>query len=182
MARSLPLNVRHLTRGRTQPAIHRLIASFLIDERTGLPNHRAFRLAYATRTRRRRPVAVLMLDLRGFGRYNERRGGLLRGNELLANFAQVLRASLKRDDFVARWALGDEFVVIANGVTTLEALEQLRARLEGPFAVRWGRRRRLVRCYVAGIIATNLTLPNVEKILNERLRRVKAAAKAADKN
>lgn len=154
----------------------------LIDQTTGLPNHFAFELFYRACQRLGRMPAVIEVDIRGFGRFNERRGGLRRGNELLANFAAELSRSLKSTDFVARWSIGDEFIIAAAGVTTGKALERLCERLEGPFTVKWGRRHRLLRCYAVGILPRGMRLEELERVLHERLRQKKVAAKRAGRN
>ncbi|HKY20422.1 MAG TPA: diguanylate cyclase [Vicinamibacterales bacterium] len=159
-----------------------LSTRLLIDQTTRLPNHFAFELFYQRSHRLGRSLAVIELDIAGFGRFNERRGGLQRGNELLANFAIALTQSIKSTDFVARWSVGDEFVIAATGVTTTKALQRLCERLEGPFVVKWGRRHRLLRCYTVGILTGGMRLEEVERVLHERLRQKKVAAKRAGRS
>jgi GGDEF domain-containing protein len=172
--------VDRLARWRFRHALGREVSNrLLVDATTGLPNHFAFELFYERCRRQGRTPAVIEVDIRGFGRFNERRGGLRRGNEILANFASELRGSLKADDFVARWSIGDEFIIAAVGVQSRNALARLCERLEGPFVVRWGRRRRVLRCYAVGMLTRGMSLEQVERVLHERLRRKKVAAKAS---
>ncbi|MGX7825756.1 GGDEF domain-containing protein [Actinokineospora sp. 24-640] len=92
----------------------RFEADALHDPLTGLANQRGFNpaaaLALVADQARRRPTAVLMLDLDGFRRVNERLGHL-GANEVLKRFADVVRANVRHDDLVCRWG-GEEFSLV----------------------------------------------------------------------
>ncbi len=95
-----------------------------IDELTGLYNWRALRemlrerIALAKRTER--PLAVLMMDLNGFKKVNDRLGHAT-GNQLLRDTASFLRATTRLGDGVFRFG-GDEFVAILPDASTTAAL------------------------------------------------------------
>lgn len=94
----------------------------LSDPLTGLPNSRSlfhhvealchhWRGEEPTNTVDR--FSVLMFDLDGFKHVNDTRGHL-RGDELLQQFAEILRGLCRERDLPCRYA-GDEFVVVLAG-------------------------------------------------------------------
>ncbi len=84
------------------------------DALTGLANRRLFQehltLAIALAQRRRRPVAVLFLDLDHFKVVNDSLGHTL-GDTLLREIATRLKSSVREGDVVARVG-GDEFTIV----------------------------------------------------------------------
>ncbi|MFN2459643.1 MAG: diguanylate cyclase domain-containing protein [Candidatus Velthaea sp.] len=72
------------------------------------------------------PLAFLILDLDDLKRINDTRGHAA-GDEALKNFANVLRATARKGDILARYA-GDEFV-IAMSQTDRDAAEQALRRI-----------------------------------------------------
>src|SRR5712691_1137618 len=84
------------------------------DALTGLANRRLFQehlsLAIALAQRKRRPVAVLFLDLDHFKVVNDSLGHTL-GDTLLREIATRLRTSVREGDVVARVG-GDEFTIV----------------------------------------------------------------------
>ena len=84
------------------------------DSLTGLANRRLFQehltLALALAQRKRRPVAVLVLDLDHFKVVNDSLGHTL-GDTLLKEVANRLRLSVREGDVVARVG-GDEFTIV----------------------------------------------------------------------
>jgi diguanylate cyclase (GGDEF)-like protein len=84
------------------------------DSLTGLANRRLFQehltLAIALAQRKRRPVAVLFLDLDHFKVVNDSLGHTL-GDTLLREIATRLRTSVREGDVVARVG-GDEFTIV----------------------------------------------------------------------
>jgi diguanylate cyclase (GGDEF)-like protein len=113
------------------------------DGLTGLPNREHFldRLRVAV-ARDDGPAhaagtAVIFLDLDGFKRVNDSLGHAA-GDELLIAVAERLREDLRPRDTAARFA-GDEFVIIAENVVSLDQARQLAIRLgrsiEQPFEV-----------------------------------------------
>ena len=88
--------------------------SFL-DGLTGIPNRRRFddffNLAFSLSIRNSQPIAVLMLDIDEFKKYNDTYGHL-QGDECIKNIAAVLKNTVKRKtDIAARYG-GEEFIVV----------------------------------------------------------------------
>src|SRR5262249_2711357 len=106
-------------------------SSATTDYLTGLPNARSLFLELESELsrckREKTSLTVMVCDMDGFKQINDR-FGYLEGNRVLRIFAQALRGTCREDDSVARMG-GDEFVVIAPGLTSESAnrkSEQLR--------------------------------------------------------
>ena len=108
----------------------KLVEGALQDPLTGLYNRRMLeeRLGSELAAARRhdRVVAVLMVDIDHFKAINDRYGHLA-GDETLRMVARTLRATIRQEDFVARFG-GEEFVVIAPE-TGLEGARLLGERI-----------------------------------------------------
>lgn len=101
------------------------------DSLTGLANRLAFMESLEHRLTDRRDrgrTAVLFVDLDHFKTVNDSLGHQS-GDELLTEVARRIRSSVRPHDTVARFG-GDEFVVLAERVNSLEAAEALAARIE----------------------------------------------------
>lgn len=104
------------------------------DPLTGLLNRRGFiehlRTALPLAKRERWKLAVAMVDMDDFKRYNDRFGHLA-GDRLLQQAARTMQEHLRASDVVARIG-GDEFAILLQN-TTIEgagfALERIRAAL-----------------------------------------------------
>ncbi len=97
------------------------------DSLTGLANRFAFDEALARLDERGpHPVGVLMVDLDELKRINDEQGHAA-GDTMLRRVAEVLKATFRADDVVARIG-GDEFVVLTSG-RDAEAVEALAVRL-----------------------------------------------------
>jgi len=97
------------------------------DSLTGLANRFAFDEALARLDDSGpHPVGVLMVDLDELKRVNDEQGHAA-GDAMLRRVADVLRATFRADDIVARIG-GDEFAVLTSG-RDAEAVEALGARL-----------------------------------------------------
>jgi diguanylate cyclase (GGDEF)-like protein/putative nucleotidyltransferase with HDIG domain len=101
------------------------------DYLTGMPNARSLFLQLdrelARCKRDKAPLTVMVCDMNGFKKINDRFGHL-EGNRVLRLFAQALKDSCREYDYVARMG-GDEFVVIAPGLEADAArkkIEQIR--------------------------------------------------------
>jgi diguanylate cyclase (GGDEF)-like protein len=73
------------------------------------------------------PLTLMVCDMNGFKKINDRFGHL-EGNRVLRLFAQALKDSCREYDYVARMG-GDEFVVIAPGLqadAAAKKIEQIR--------------------------------------------------------
>jgi diguanylate cyclase (GGDEF)-like protein/putative nucleotidyltransferase with HDIG domain len=106
-------------------------SSAVTDYLTGLPNARSLFLQLdremARCKRDSKSLTVMVADLDGFKQINDRFGHL-EGNRVLRLFAHSLKETSREYDYVARMG-GDEFVVIAPGLTPEAALrkaEQMR--------------------------------------------------------
>ena len=80
------------------------------DPLTGLYNRRAFAEYVTELSSKETPFALIMCDLDGFKRYNDRFGHLA-GDEVLKKVGVLLSESLRSTDAVFRYG-GDEFVII----------------------------------------------------------------------
>lgn len=105
------------------------------DGLTGVHNRRFFDESLAEEINRSQrngaPVALLMLDIDLFKRYNDRFGHQA-GDEALRRVAQALAREIRSVDFVARYG-GEEFAVIMPGAEAPAALvvgERVRRAVE----------------------------------------------------
>jgi diguanylate cyclase (GGDEF)-like protein len=106
-----------------------------LDGVTGVFNHRHFRTLLDQEVERgrrlQRPVALAMVDIDYFKRFNDTYGHQA-GDEVLRHVAQLTARVLRRSDAVARYG-GEEFVVLLPGASTDDALplaESIRAEVE----------------------------------------------------
>ena len=105
--------------------------SAITDYLTGLPNARSLFLQLerelARCKRDKTPLTVMVCDMNGFKKVNDRFGHL-EGNRVLRLFAQALKDTCREYDYVARMG-GDEFVILAPGLQAEAAakkIEQIR--------------------------------------------------------
>jgi diguanylate cyclase (GGDEF)-like protein len=103
------------------------------DHLTGLLSRPAFMenalTLCAQQARRGEPVALLMFDLDHFKSINDRFGHAV-GDEVLRVFGQVVRASTRADDIIARFG-GEEFIAIVPG--GLESASKIGERVRSSF-------------------------------------------------
>lgn len=89
-----------------------------MDPLTGAYNRRTFHeIAEREMSRARRagqPLSIVMLDIDHFRGINEAHGHRA-GDEVLARFADMLRAALRKEDMLVRYG-GEEFLVMLPGV------------------------------------------------------------------
>jgi diguanylate cyclase (GGDEF)-like protein len=81
-----------------------------LDVVTGISNRRVFEERLSTKVRASSRFCLILIDLDGFKRVNDRFGHLA-GDEVLKHVAAKLRLQFPSADMVARWG-GDEFAVI----------------------------------------------------------------------
>jgi diguanylate cyclase (GGDEF)-like protein/PAS domain S-box-containing protein len=111
------------------------------DGLTGLPNRHLLmeRLSHAWARAKygHHAVAVLYIDLDGFKEINDTLGHAA-GDEVLKAVAELLKATLRKTDIIARVG-GDEFVVVLEEVAAPDQVsamaQHLRRRFEQPFMV-----------------------------------------------
>ena len=113
----------------------------ITDGLTGLKTHRYFMEALEGEWRRsartRRAFSVIMMDLDGFKRVNDR-GGHLEGDKVLAAVATLLDARSRQSNVVARYG-GDEFALLMPETSAEQAeilAERLRAAVEADHFLR----------------------------------------------
>jgi len=106
-------------------------AEALVDPLTDVANRRGFDAALAERLRSVDPSAPLILavfDVDFFKGTNDRYGHPA-GDAVLRHIAKTIRGSVRQDDVVARIG-GDEFALLASGLTLTQAESRLRAILQ----------------------------------------------------
>lgn len=92
-----------------------------VDSLTGLASRRT--LPAIMRAAQPHGAALLFVDLNGFKAINDLHGHQA-GDEALRRFAQALRDGFRSQDAVARYA-GDEFVVVAQGMSRVEIMARV---------------------------------------------------------
>ncbi len=147
------------------------------DPLTGLANSRVFRerlrqdLARAERYDE--PLSVLLIDVDGLKRVNDRAGHQA-GDAALQTVASAVRRGLRESDLGARLG-GDEFAVLAPRTSESAALilaERLRAAIAGE-AARWNRRRSTISIGVASRRSTGLRPEALLAAADEAMYRAK---------
>lgn len=99
------------------------------DALTELANRRHF-IAEVTRTIEDggQAFCLIYVDLNNFKQANDQFGHHV-GDEILCQFAQRLKASVRNDDLVARMG-GDEFCILINGISNDDSARQKVAQLK----------------------------------------------------
>lgn len=117
-----------------QQANARLSALAAIDELTGLTNRRMLTLLLeqelAAIKRNHTTACLLILDLDHFKDINDQHGHL-QGDNILKQFAQLLKSSARASDPVCRWG-GEEFAILLRNSdvpTARQVAESLRQRI-----------------------------------------------------
>ncbi len=128
------LKERQLTRERTR-MMEKLQRLAITDGLTKLYNSRSFysqlELEVDRYNRYGHPLALLLLDIDYFKKYNDAYGHL-EGDKVLVRFSQIIRSCLRANDSAYRYG-GEEFTVILPETGAEEALtvaQRIRAKLE----------------------------------------------------
>jgi diguanylate cyclase (GGDEF)-like protein len=102
----------------------------LMDSLTNVYNRRGFdeRMQAISKSSNHREHAVIMIDLDKFKLINDNLGHA-QGDNALRDAAELLRKSVRRSDFVARYG-GDEFVIIAAGTDVNAIIKSIFNKLE----------------------------------------------------
>jgi diguanylate cyclase len=101
------------------------------DSLTGLGNRRFFDEELELSLKDDAALCLLMCDLDRFKAINDKFGHAV-GDMVLKQFADILNAAARRDDFAVRLG-GEEFAIVMSGVSPVEAArlaEQIRRQLE----------------------------------------------------
>ncbi|HVF57747.1 MAG TPA: HD domain-containing phosphohydrolase [Pyrinomonadaceae bacterium] len=103
----------------------------LTDQLTGLPNARYFYAHFEQEQLRadddEHPLVLITLDVDGFERVN-RAVGREKGDQVLREVAALVRAQLRREDMLVRYA-GDKFVALFRN-TAPETLSEIAVRIQ----------------------------------------------------
>ena len=150
----------------------------LTDDLTHALNQRSLapRLAQELERARRyqEPLSVLMLDLDHFKRVNDEHGHLA-GDQVLADFADRVRAVVRRADLLVRWG-GEEFLLLlpeTDAEAAYVTAERVRTHVSGrPFVLEDGTR-------LAQTVSLGLATWDGEEAHDALLARADAAVYAA---
>jgi diguanylate cyclase len=99
-----------------------------VDPLTGVANRRAFdRVLRASMEMRGRRFVLAVLDVDDFKRINDTYGHT-KGDDVLRMVAETLKSAVRGDDIVARIG-GDEFALVASGLTLAQADRRMRSMM-----------------------------------------------------
>lgn len=106
---------------------HQLEQKAFTDQHTGLPNKGKCEEFFYDKELMHRPVACIVFDLNNLKTANDTLGHSV-GDQLIANFARLLRNAVPDQDFVGRYG-GDEFMAVIYDATR-EEVENILTRLK----------------------------------------------------
>lgn len=117
-------------------ANQKLLGLATSDGLTGLTNHRAFQEffeeAFVEAKESGEPLALMMMDVDNFKKYNDSFGHPA-GDKVLKGVAKVLKGIVAEPHLAARYG-GEEFVVVLRGLDEVDCLvmaEEIRYEIEG---------------------------------------------------
>jgi diguanylate cyclase (GGDEF)-like protein len=124
--------------------LHRVVErQALIDELTGIANRRhcedSLTAEIARAERLGTPFTLVLADLDDFKAVNDRHGHAV-GDDVLREFAAVLRATVRESDVAGRWG-GEEFVLLlpgTDGVGGAQLADRVRSALAERSFAGWG--------------------------------------------
>ena len=153
------------------------------DSLTQLHSHRAFQQRLQEEVlrsgRSQTPLALIMLDVDHFKKYNDTFGHQA-GDQLLRTLAAILSSFARPVDFAARYG-GEEFVLILPNFVRTEAIqvaERIRARVaEEPFVFNGSPTRATMSLGVAAFPTDATTASQIVRVADERLYKAKHAGR-----
>jgi len=107
---------------------HALMGAMGTDALTGATSRAGFESRCEEWLREGRPFSLMLVDLNGFSRVNDRHGRA-GGDAVLAAIALRLRQQVRADDMVARLG-GDEFALLLAGSPARQKLAEMAIRIE----------------------------------------------------
>jgi len=153
------------------------------DELTGLPNRRAMQdlmgLEHRRSVRSGRPMLLAELDIDHFKRINDLHGHAM-GDRALQAFSNVVRASVRDTDVLARWG-GEEFVLLLSDTRIEDARDLLERVRQSVAAMEIPHTTGVVRMTVSIGLALHLPGDTVELTL-ERADQALYTAKSLGRN
>ncbi len=149
------------------------------DSLTQLHSHRAFQQRLQEEIlrsgRSQTPLALIMLDVDHFKKYNDTFGHQA-GDQLLRTLSAILSSFARPVDFVARYG-GEEFAIILPNYVRTEAVqvaERIRARVaEEPFVFNGSPTRATMSLGVAAFPTDATTASQIIRVADERLYKAK---------
>ena len=106
-----------------------------IDKLTNLPNRKAFDIGMSVMMqdsqRNKTALGLLMLDLDYFKKINDNFGHLA-GDSVLKQTAEILKATIRAEDFVCRWG-GEEFLIVVRDCDAAQLMllaEKIRSAIQ----------------------------------------------------
>ncbi|BER91684.1 GGDEF domain-containing protein [Atrimonas thermophila] len=140
------------------------------DPLTGLLNRAALQQAALEFITRKIPFALLLADLDGFKRYNDRKGHLA-GDKILREVARVLQESFRSQDLIFRYGGDELLVLIPEGDPALaeELTQRLKRNLQLALEGEVG-----ISCGFSLFPQEAKTLKNLLQVADERLYEEKA--------
>jgi diguanylate cyclase (GGDEF)-like protein/PAS domain S-box-containing protein len=176
VARKAELSRYHLELEEANDQLRKLAVT---DVLTGLKNRRAFEerlvMEFSMARRRKRELAVLLLDVDNFKQINDRFGHAA-GDDVLRKLGALLRTTVRLPDLPARYG-GEEFIVLLPESGEESALGLARRIMERVAAEQWNNERMTVSI---GMAAMNESLVNglqLVALADEALYAAKRAGK-----
>ncbi|MFH0134410.1 diguanylate cyclase domain-containing protein [Variovorax sp. VaC1] len=121
------MGVRLRTEQALETRVQRKVEDLGTDALTGATSRAGFESRGKDWLREGRPFSLMLADLNGFRRVNERHGRA-GGDAVLAAMARRLRQQVRADDMVARLG-GDEFAILLVGTPARQKLAEMAIRM-----------------------------------------------------
>jgi len=152
----------------------RLLKLSKFDPLTDLLNRRALRercaKLLAISKRHNVAMAVLMLDLDDFKKYNDSFGHQ-QGDEAIKVQASIMKATFKRDtDIIGRYG-GEEFIVVLSDITPQQVNEHCQTLLDKWREVNMrhaeGAKHPIMSCSIGAVYAENVSKTSIDTLIDE---------------